>query len=75
LTGDWADCLAAFLDQIEAGDLMGRGGRPIPHRHRPRPLGSIPGAALDPISGAGHVSNLEAPEEFNGAVRALCRAL
>jgi len=35
---------------------------------------SIPGAELVVIPGAGHVSNLERPHEFNVAVRAFCRA-
>ena len=33
----------------------------------------IPGAQLTVIGGAGHVSNLERPEEFNRAVRDFCR--
>ncbi|MFF4276650.1 alpha/beta fold hydrolase [Streptomyces sp. NPDC001536] len=35
---------------------------------------AIPGAELVVIPGAGHVSNLERPQEFNQAVRAFCRA-
>ena len=35
---------------------------------------AIPGAKLTIIEGAGHVSNLERPEEFNQAVREFCRA-
>jgi pimeloyl-ACP methyl ester carboxylesterase len=35
---------------------------------------AIPGAELVLIPGAGHVSNLEAPEPFNRAVRDFCRA-
>lgn len=35
---------------------------------------AIPDAELVVIPGAGHVSNLEQPEEFNEAVRAFCRA-
>jgi pimeloyl-ACP methyl ester carboxylesterase len=35
---------------------------------------AVPGAQLVVIPGAGHVSNLEAPERFNDAVRAFCRA-
>ena len=35
---------------------------------------AIPGAELVVIPGAGHVSNLERPGEFNEAVRAFCRA-
>jgi len=35
---------------------------------------AIPGAKLVVIPGAGHVSNLEAPERFNDAVREFCRA-
>ncbi|MFG3188079.1 alpha/beta fold hydrolase [Streptomyces omiyaensis] len=35
---------------------------------------SVPGAELVVIPGAGHVSNLERPEEFNRAVRDFCRA-
>jgi 3-oxoadipate enol-lactonase len=38
----------------------------------------IPGAKLEIIEGAGHLSNLEAPEEFNGFLRehlVRCRAL
>ncbi|MFI9831264.1 alpha/beta fold hydrolase [Streptomyces sp. NPDC051913] len=35
---------------------------------------AIPDAELVLLPGAGHVSNLEAPERFNQAVRAFCRA-
>jgi pimeloyl-ACP methyl ester carboxylesterase len=35
---------------------------------------SVPDAELVVIPGAGHVSNLEAPELFNDVVRAFCRA-
>jgi pimeloyl-ACP methyl ester carboxylesterase len=35
---------------------------------------AIPGARLVVIPAAGHVSNLEAPDAFNDAVRAFCRA-
>ena len=35
---------------------------------------AIPDASLVMIPGAGHVSNLERPERFDGAVRAFCRA-
>ena len=35
---------------------------------------AIPSAELVVIPGAGHVSNLEAPEQFNAAVREFCRA-
>lgn len=35
---------------------------------------AIPGGKLVVIPGAGHVSNLEAPEPFNEAVRDFCRA-
>ncbi|SNX56860.1 pimeloyl-ACP methyl ester carboxylesterase [Streptomyces sp. TLI_55] len=35
---------------------------------------SIPDAQLVVLPGAGHVSNLQAPEAFNQAVRAFCRA-
>jgi pimeloyl-ACP methyl ester carboxylesterase len=35
---------------------------------------AIPGAELVVIPGAGHVSNLERPGQFNEAVRAFCRA-
>ncbi|UFT00395.1 alpha/beta fold hydrolase [Nocardia huaxiensis] len=35
---------------------------------------AIPHAELDVIPGAGHLSNLERPDEFNHAVRAFCRA-
>jgi pimeloyl-ACP methyl ester carboxylesterase len=34
----------------------------------------IPGAKLVAIPGAGHVGNLERPEQFNDAVREFCRA-
>ena len=34
---------------------------------------SIPHAELVVIPGAGHMSNLERPEEFNAAIRAFCR--
>jgi pimeloyl-ACP methyl ester carboxylesterase len=34
----------------------------------------IPAARLVVIPGAGHVSNLEAPDRFNDAVRDFCRA-
>jgi pimeloyl-ACP methyl ester carboxylesterase len=33
---------------------------------------AIPGARLSVIAGAGHVSNLEAPAQFNAEVRAFC---
>jgi pimeloyl-ACP methyl ester carboxylesterase len=36
---------------------------------------AIPDAALTVIAGAGHVSNLERPEEFNRAVREFCRGV
>jgi pimeloyl-ACP methyl ester carboxylesterase len=35
---------------------------------------AIPGAKLVVIPGAGHISNLEQPEQFNEAVRGFCRA-
>ena len=35
---------------------------------------AIPSTELVVIPGAGHVSNLEAPEQFNAAVREFCRA-
>ena len=35
---------------------------------------AVPDAKLVVIPGAGHVSNLEAPELFNDAVRDFCRA-
>jgi pimeloyl-ACP methyl ester carboxylesterase len=35
---------------------------------------AIPDAKLVVIPGAGHVSNLEAPDLFNDAVRRFCRA-
>jgi pimeloyl-ACP methyl ester carboxylesterase len=35
---------------------------------------AIPAAKLVVIAGAGHVSNLERPQEFNEAVREFCRA-
>ena len=35
---------------------------------------AIPGSQLVVIHGAGHVSNLEQPEQFNDAVRRFCRA-
>ena len=35
---------------------------------------AIPGSTLVVIPGAGHVSNLERPDEFNAAVREFCRA-
>ena len=35
---------------------------------------AVPGAKLVVIPGAGHVSNLEMPEQFNDAVREFCRA-
>ena len=35
---------------------------------------AIPNAELTVLPGAGHVSNLERPDEFNEAVRAFCRA-
>jgi pimeloyl-ACP methyl ester carboxylesterase len=35
---------------------------------------AIPNTKLVVIPGAGHVSNLEQPEQFNDAVRAFCRA-
>jgi pimeloyl-ACP methyl ester carboxylesterase len=35
---------------------------------------AIPDAKLVVISGAGHVTNLERPEQFNAAVREFCRA-
>jgi pimeloyl-ACP methyl ester carboxylesterase len=35
---------------------------------------AIPHAELVVIPGVGHMSNLEAPERFNDAVRAFCRA-
>ena len=35
---------------------------------------AIPNTELVVIPGCGHVSNLERPDEFNGAVREFCRA-
>ncbi len=35
---------------------------------------AIPGSELVVIQGAGHVSNLEQPEQFNDAIRGFCRA-
>ena len=35
---------------------------------------AIPDATLVVIPGAGHVPNLERPEQFNAAVREFCRA-
>jgi pimeloyl-ACP methyl ester carboxylesterase len=34
---------------------------------------AIPDTKLHVIPGVGHVSNLEAPEQFNAAVREFCR--
>jgi pimeloyl-ACP methyl ester carboxylesterase len=36
---------------------------------------AIPGAQLSVLRGAGHVSNLERPEDFDAAVRAFCRSV
>lgn len=36
---------------------------------------SIPGAVLEKLSGAGHISNLEAPDAFNAALRAFLERL
>lgn len=36
---------------------------------------AIPGARLAVISGAGHVSNLEAPDQFNAVVRDFCMSV
>ncbi len=36
--------------------------------------GAIPDAKLGVILAAGHLSNLEQPEQFNEAVRQFCRA-
>jgi pimeloyl-ACP methyl ester carboxylesterase len=35
---------------------------------------AIDGAKLVVLPGAGHMSNLEQPEQFNAAVREFCRA-
>jgi pimeloyl-ACP methyl ester carboxylesterase len=37
--------------------------------------GAIPGAQATVLRGAGHVSNLERPHEFDAAVRAFCRTV
>lgn len=52
------------------GELDARSPLSVAHAFRE----AIPGAELVVIPGAGHVSNLERPEEFNQAVRAFCRA-
>lgn len=52
------------------GELDARSPLSVAHAFRD----AIPGAELVVIPGAGHVSNLERPAEFNRAVRAFCRA-
>ncbi|GAB2758532.1 alpha/beta fold hydrolase [Streptomyces bullii] len=52
------------------GERDARSPLDVAHRFRE----AIPGATLVVIRGAGHVSNLEAPEAFNRAVREFCRA-
>jgi pimeloyl-ACP methyl ester carboxylesterase len=52
------------------GDLDARSPLDVAHQFEQ----AIPGATLSLIPGAGHVSNLERPEQFNGAIREFCRA-
>ncbi|MEU9916523.1 alpha/beta hydrolase [Streptomyces sp. NPDC051001] len=52
------------------GELDARSPLSVAHAFR----AAIPGAELVVLPGAGHVSNLERPQEFNRAVRAFCRA-
>ncbi|MER6183295.1 alpha/beta hydrolase [Streptomyces sp. NPDC001652] len=52
------------------GELDVRSPLSVAHAFR----AAIPGAELVVLPGAGHVSNLERPQEFNRAVRAFCRA-
>ncbi|MDN3027671.1 alpha/beta hydrolase [Streptomyces sp. S.PB5] len=52
------------------GELDARSPLGVAHAFRE----AIPGAELVVIPGAGHVSNLERPAQFNRAVRAFCRA-
>ena len=52
------------------GELDARSPLSVAHAFR----AAIPGAELVVLPGAGHVSNLERPQDFNRAVRAFCRA-
>ncbi|MGW7207341.1 alpha/beta fold hydrolase [Streptomyces sp. NPDC054837] len=51
------------------GELDARSPLSVAHAFRE----AIPGAELVVLPGAGHVSNLERPQDFNRAVRAFCR--
>jgi pimeloyl-ACP methyl ester carboxylesterase len=51
------------------GDADARSPLNVAHQFR----GSIPDASLVVIPGAGHLSNFEAPAEFNAAVQNVCR--
>ena len=50
------------------GDSDARSPMTVPHQL----LAAIPAARLTVIAGAGHVSNLEAPAQFDAAVRDFC---
>ncbi|WP_327715745.1 alpha/beta hydrolase [Streptomyces sp. NBC_00490] len=52
------------------GELDARSPLSVAHAFR----AAIPGAELVVLPDAGHVSNLERPQDFNRAVRAFCRA-
>lgn len=52
------------------GELDARSPLSVAHAFR----AAIPGAELVVLPGAGHVSNLERPQDFDRAVRAFCRA-
>jgi pimeloyl-ACP methyl ester carboxylesterase len=47
-----------------------RARRPLASERRARIRGAVPYAELVIISGAGHMSNFERPEEFNAAITA-----
>src|SRR5579859_4843942 len=53
------------------GDADVRSPLAVAHQLR----AAIPGAQLTILSGAGHVSNLEAPAAFNAAVRQFCQSV
>jgi pimeloyl-ACP methyl ester carboxylesterase len=63
-TGDLSDIDVPTLVITSTGDTL------IPAEVSSRMAEAIRGAELAVIEGAGHLSNLEAPEEFNGLLEA-----
>jgi pimeloyl-ACP methyl ester carboxylesterase len=72
LSGDFRDILATI--RVPTLLIWGADDSRSPVRVGEAMCAAIPGAQLKIIAGAGHVSNMEKPSEFNSAVRSFCRS-